>query len=126
MPIRFTATINAFNRGIEKTSPKQAVNMIEDWEAALADLDVPGAKGIARDLASLRRQFEAETPDEARVVAILGRLGDAVQRISDRAETSGDKLKQLGEALSDSGEAQDDEAEDAAAAAAPARRRKAA
>lgn len=124
MPIRFTATLNAFNRGIEKTAPKPAVNMIEDWETALADLDVPGAKGIARDLASLRRQFEAETPDEGRVTALLGRLGEAVVRIADRAETSGDKLKQLGEALIDAGDPVEDEMEDAAAAAAPARRRK--
>jgi ABC-type transporter Mla subunit MlaD len=124
MAIRFTATLNAFNRGIEKLSPKQAVNMIEDWETALAELDVPGSKSIARDLGSLRRQLEAASPDEGRVTALLGRLGDAVERISGRAETSGDRLKQLGEALADAGEPIEDESEDAAAAAAPVRRRK--
>lgn len=126
MAIRFTATLNAFNRGIEKTTPKQAINMIEDWETALAEIDVPGAKGIARDLAALRRQFEADAPDEGRVNALLGRLGDAVLRIADRAESSGDRLKQLGDALADSGEAVADELEDAEAAAAPVRRRKSA
>lgn len=126
MAIRFAATLNAFNRGIEKMSPKQAIHMIEDWETALAELEVPGAKGIARDLASLRRQFEADSPDEGRVTALLGHLGEAVHRISGRAETSGDKLKQLGDALADVGEPAEDEKEDVAAAAAPARRRKAA
>jgi hypothetical protein len=99
--------------------------MIEDWETALADLEIPGTKGIARDLAALRKQLESNEPDSARVSAIVARLGEAVTKVADRAETNGDKLKKLGEALSDAGDAQDDEEEDVAAAANP-RRRKAA
>jgi uncharacterized protein YmfQ (DUF2313 family) len=125
MAVRFAATLNAFNRGIEDAKPAAAVSMIEDWETALADIDTPGAKGIARDLAALRKQLESSTPDSERVLAIVARLGDAVTRIADRAETNGDKLKSLGEALGDVGEAQGDEEEDTAAAAAP-RRKKAA
>ncbi|WP_426165907.1 hypothetical protein [Sandarakinorhabdus sp. DWP1-3-1] len=125
MAIRFAATLNAFNRGIESTRPSTAATMIEDWETALADIDTPGTKGIARDLAALRKQFEAKEPDGERVTALLARLGDAVTKIAGRAETNGDKLKTLGEALSDAGEAQSDEEEDQAAAANP-RRRKAA
>jgi hypothetical protein len=125
MAIRFAATLNAFNRGIESTRPATAASMIEDWETALADIDIPGTKGIARDLAALRKQLESNEPDGARVSAIVARLGDAVTKIADRAETNGDKLKKLGEALSDAGDAQDDEEEDQAAAANP-RRRKAA
>ena len=70
MAIRFAATINAFNRGIEELKPATAVSLIEDWETALADIDVPGAKGIARDLAALRKQLESPTPDGERVSAM--------------------------------------------------------
>lgn len=122
MAIRFTATLNAFNRGIEDLKPKQAISMIEDWETALSDVDIPGVKGIARDLAALRRQLEMETPDSERVEAILHRLGMSTTKIADRAEKNGDKLKQLGEAMSESGQEQADEEEDTAAAAAPKRR----
>ena len=125
MAVRFAATINAFNRGIEEMKPAAAVSLIEDWETALAEVDVPGAKGIARDLAALRKQLESSTPDGERVAAIVARLGDAVTKIAPRAEKVTEKLTGLGEALSDAGSAQDDEEIDTAAAAAP-RRKKAA
>lgn len=122
MAIRFTATLNAFNRGIDDTRPRQGVSMIEDWEAALSDVDIPGTKGIARDLASLRRQLEASEPDGERIEALMHRLGTAVTKIADKAERNGDKLKQLGEALSQSGAEQADEEEDKEAAANPRRK----
>ena len=125
MAIRFAATINEFNRGIEDAKPATAVSLIEDWETALADIDVAGAKGIARDLAALRKQLERDAPDAERVSALVARLGDAVTRIAPRAETSGDKLTALGEALSDAGSPQHDEEIDEVAAAA-SRRKKAA
>lgn len=125
MAIRFAATINAFNRGIEDMKPAAAVSMIEDWETALADVDVPGAKGIARDLGALRKQLESPTPDAERVAAIVARLGDAVTKIAPRADKASDKLTSLGEALSDAGSAQHDEEIDEEAAAKP-RRKKAA
>lgn len=123
MAIRFAATLNAFNRGIENLKPAAAVSMIEDWETALADIEIPGTKGIARDLGALRKQLESASPDGERISAIVARLGDAVMKISDRAETNGEKLKNLGTALGDSGDAQQDEEEDTEAAAAPKRRK---
>ncbi|KPF73363.1 hypothetical protein IP88_09350 [alpha proteobacterium AAP81b] len=126
MAVRFAATLNAFNRGIEKTKPAAGISMIEDWETALADIDTPGTKGIARDLAALKRQLEAGEPDATRIDAILARLGGAVAKIAPRAETNKDKLETLGQALSESGSEQGDEEEDVEAAAAPQRRRKAA
>jgi hypothetical protein len=126
MALKFQGTLNAFNRDIEKTKPKAAVDMIEDWEAAVSDLDMPGAKGIARDLASLRKQLEKGEPDGERIRALLGRLGEATTKIAGKAEKNGEKLTQLGEALSDAGEDQPDEEEDTEAAAKPHRRKKAA
>ncbi|GGI81027.1 hypothetical protein GCM10007973_16940 [Polymorphobacter multimanifer] len=125
MAVRFAATINAFNRGIEDMKPAAAVSLIEDWETALADVDVPGAKGIARDLASLRKQIESGSPDGERIAAIIGRLGESVSRIAPRADRNGEKLTTLAEVLNESGSAQADEEIDEAAAAS-ARRKKAA
>ena len=123
MAVRFAATMNAFNRGIEDMKPATAVSLIEDWETALADVEIPGTKGIARDLAALRKQLESPTPDGERVSAIVSRLGDAVAKIAPRAEKVSDKLQGLGEALSEAGSAQGDEEVDEAAAAAPKRKK---
>ena len=124
MAVKFAGTMNAINRGLDETKPDKGAHMGEDWEAALADLDVTGAKGILRDLGSLRKQLEKDTPDADRVHALLHRLGVATTKIADKADKSQDKLKALGEALTEAGEDQPDEDEDTEAAAAPKRARK--
>lgn len=55
MALKYAGTLNAINRGLHDIKPAKGATMIEDWETALADVDVPGAKGIARDLAALRK-----------------------------------------------------------------------
>ncbi|MFO6448518.1 hypothetical protein ACLBKU_15395 [Erythrobacter sp. NE805] len=122
MAIKFAATMNAINKGLDDVKPQRGATMIEDWETALAETDVPGSKGIARDLASLRKQLEKDQPDGERIAALLHRLGEATVRISERAEKNQDKLKQLGEALTEAGDEDVDEPEDTEAAAAPRRR----
>jgi hypothetical protein len=124
MAVKFAGTMNAINRGLEDTKATKGADMIEDWEAALADIDTPGAKGILRDLGSLRKQLEKDTPDSDRVHALLHRLGTATTKIAEKAEKSQDKLKALGEALTEAGEDQPDEEEDTDAAANPKRSRK--
>ena len=119
---RFAATLNAVNRGLENTKPDKGADLVEDWETAVADLDLPGAKGIARDLAALRKQLESDNPKEDRVRALLHRLGEATVKISERAEKQGDKVKELGQALTEAGDAQTDEEHDEEAAKAPKRR----
>ena len=44
MAVKFAGTVNATNRGLDSTKPAKGSDMVEDWEAALADLDVAGAK----------------------------------------------------------------------------------
>jgi hypothetical protein len=124
MAVKFAGTINAINRGLDSAKPDKGANLIEDWETALADVDVPGAKGILRDLGALRKQLEKDAPDADRIHALLHRLGVATTKIAEKADKNGDKLKQLGEALTESGEEEHDEEEDTAAAAAPKRARK--
>ena len=124
MAIKFAGTMNAINRGLDSTKATKGADMIEDWEAALADSEISGAKGILRDLAALRKQLEKDTPDADRVHALLHRLGTATTKITDRAEKSQDKLKALGEALTEAGEDSPDEEEDTEATANPKRARK--
>ena len=122
MAVKFAATMNAINRGLDSVKPAKGADMVEDWEAALAETDVPGAKGIARDLAALRKQLEKPEPDSERVLTLLGRLGEATTKIAEKADKNGDKLKELGEALTEAGDEDSDEAEDTEAKAAPKRR----
>ena len=122
MAVRFTAMMNAVNRGLETLKPGKGADMIEDWETALSEVDAPGAKGIARDLGALRKQLEKDQPDGERVLALVHRLGEATTKIADKADKQGDKLKQLGQALSETGEPQGDEEEDTEAAKAPKRK----
>jgi hypothetical protein len=124
MAVKFAGTMNAINRGLSDTKPNKGADLVEDWEAALADLDVTGSKGILRDLTSLRKQLEKDEPDADRVHALLHRLGEATVKIADRAEKNGDKVKALGEALVEAGDEDTDEEHDEEAAAAPKRGRK--
>ena len=124
MAVKFAGTMNAINRGLDATKPTKGADMVEDWEAALADIDTPGAKGILRDLASLRKQLEKGEPDADRVHALLHRLGTATTRIADKSDKAQDKIRALGEALTEAGEDSPDEDEDAEAAANPKRARK--
>jgi hypothetical protein len=121
MAIKFSATMNAINRGLEHVKPAKGVQMIEDWETALADLDLPGSKGILRDLEALKKQLEKDAPDGERVQALLHRLGAATLKIATRGEKSEEKLKTLGEALTEVGEESHDEEEDVEATKNPKR-----
>ena len=124
MAVKFAGTMNAINRGLDGTKPAKGATMLEDWEAALAEIDTVGAKGILRDLGSLRKQLERDEPDADRVHALIHRLGVATTKIADKADGSQEKIKALGEALTEAGEDQPDEEEDTVAAAAPKRGRK--
>lgn len=124
MAVKFAGTMNAINRGLDSTKPAKGVDIVEDWEAALADIDTPGAKGILRDLTSLRKQLEKGEPDADRIHTLLHRLGTATTKIAEKADKSQDKVKALGEALTEAGEDTPDEDEDVEAAANPKRARK--
>ena len=124
MAVKFAGTMNAINRGLDSQKPDKGANLIEDWETALSDTDVPGAKGILRDLGALRKQLEKGEPDADRIHALLHRLGAATTKIADKADKNGDKLRDLGQALTEAGEEEHDEEHDEEAAAAPKRGRK--
>lgn len=100
MPARFAATANAFEKGIEATDPKAAIKLIEGWEDALSKVDLPGTKGIARDLEALKKALSNDNPDGERVKTLLGKLSEEVSKIAGRTEGAVQpKLEELGEAL---------------------------
>jgi len=100
MPARFAATAGAFEKGIEKTAPDAAIKLIEGWEEALAKVDLPGTKGIARDLEALKKALGNDNPDGDRVKTLLGKLSEEVSKIAGRTDGAVQpKLEDLGAAL---------------------------
>ena len=97
--MKFADTIHS----VEKANAKTGATHVDEWIKELGKLDTPGAKGILHDLEALSKQLAADKPDAARVVKLLGSLGEATTKIADRADSSGDKLKQLGTALTEAG-----------------------
>lgn len=104
MTLKFTETLKAAEHGLDKTPADKGVQLIAGWETALADIDVSGAKGILKDLESLKKQLEKPDADAAHIGTILHRLGESTTRIADRADKSEDHLKQLGAALTQAGQ----------------------
>ena len=100
MPARFTTTANAFEKGIENVKPEAGIKLIEYWEEQLSSVDLPGTKGIARDLEALKKALGNDEPDEARIKSLLGKLAEEVTKIAGRTEGAVQpKLNDLGEAL---------------------------
>lgn len=99
MPLKFTETMKAAEHGFDKTPISKGIQLIEGWEAALSDVDTPGAKGVLKDLESLKKQLEKPEPDAEHIGKLLHQLGEATTKIAGRADKSEDNLKALGTAL---------------------------
>ncbi len=101
MPARFTATENAFEKGVENITPAAAIKLIDDWETSLKDADIPGAKGIVRDLEALKKALHADQPDAAAIRKLVGKLGEETTKIAGHATpATKDKVEALGKTLS--------------------------
>ncbi len=101
MPARFTATENAFEKGVDSITPAAAIKLIDDWEASLKDLDAPGAKTIVRDLDALKKALHADQPDGEKIKTLVGKLGAETTKIAGHATPSTkDKVAELGKTLS--------------------------
>nr|WP_295663919.1 hypothetical protein [Polymorphobacter sp.] len=100
MPARFTATENAFEKGVDKITPAAAIKLIDDWEVSLKDVDVPGAKTIVRDLEALKKALGADQPDAEKIKTLVGKLAGETTKIAGHATPSTkDKVAALGETL---------------------------
>lgn len=101
MPARFVATENAFEKGVAHITAAAAVELIEDWEVALKDVDVAGAKAIVHDLEALKKALHADKPDAEAIKKLVGKLGAETTKIAGHAtESTKDKVAALGKTLS--------------------------
>lgn len=113
MPQRFKQTEAAFEKGIENTKAASGVKLIEAWEGELESADFPGKKGIAGDLARLKKALEKDEADESGIKKILAKLGAATTKSASRAEgPAAEKVRALGEAMTGSGDGSTDHPED--------------
>lgn len=101
MPQRFTATENAFEKGIENTSPKQGAKLVGEWVEELRKADFPGAKGLASELERLEKLLNTDEPDGQKIKDLLDKLGQDTAKAADRAEDEkiAEKVRSLAEAM---------------------------
>lgn len=120
MPARFAATRDLLEKDLERVNPDTAVKNIEAWEEGLSALDSKGAKGVVKDLEALKKLLHDPKAKAERVYALLGRLGEATQKLAEEApENQREKLQELGQQLSDAasqGDGDVDAGEDRASA----------
>lgn len=101
MPQRFTATENAFEKGIENTSAKQGAKLVGEWVEELKKADFTGAKGLVGDLERLEKMLQSEEPDAGKLQSLLEKLGESTAKSAGRAEDPkiAEKVRKLGEAM---------------------------
>lgn len=101
MPQRFTATEDAFEKGIEKTSPKQGAKLAGEWVEELRKADFTGAKGLASELERLEKLLNEDEPDGKRVRELLDKIAEGTAKAADRAEDEkiAAKVRGLAEAM---------------------------
>lgn len=101
MPQRFTATENAFEKGIENTTARQGAKLAGEWVEELRKADFPGAKGLAGDLEKLEKLLTADESDGEKIQALLEKLGEATAKAAERAddEKIADKVRSLAQAM---------------------------
>jgi hypothetical protein len=101
MPQRFTATENAFDKGIEKTSAKQGAKIAGEWVDELRKAEFTGAKGLASELERLQKLLTADEPDADKLQTLLEKIGQDTAKAADRAEDPkvAEKVRKLAEAM---------------------------
>ena len=101
MPQRFTATENAFDKGIEKTSAKQGAKLAGDWVEEIRKADFTGAKGLASELERLEKLLSADEPDAEKLGPLMEKIGQDTAKAADRADDPkvAEKVRKLAEAM---------------------------
>lgn len=101
MPQRFTATENAFDKGIEKTTPKAGAKLAGEWAEAVGKADFTGAKGLASELQRLEKLLSADEVDNDKLTTLLEKIGQDTAKAADRAEDPkvAEKVRKLAEAM---------------------------
>ena len=102
---QFDATIKHIKDGVKSFTVAAAVKNIEGWEATLEKVEAPGAKGIIRDLESLKKHLHAKEIDGAAIHKLVAKLGKETLTIAGKSDSkNAEKIKALGEALTGAAE----------------------
>ncbi len=102
---QFDATIKHFKDGVKGFTISAATKNIEGWEETLGKLDAPGAKGIIRDLESLKKHLNAKELDGDAIRKLVAKLGKETVTFAGKADTkNAEKARALGEALTQASE----------------------
>jgi hypothetical protein len=101
MPQRFTATENAFEKGIENVSAKQGAKLAGEWAEEVRKAEFTGAKGLASELERLEKLLSTDEPDTEKLQALLEKIGQDTAKAADRAEDPkiAEKVRKLAEAM---------------------------
>lgn len=101
MPQRFTATENAFEKGIENTSAKQGTKLAGEWVEELRKADFTGAKGLATDLERLEKLLGENEPNGEKIQSLLEKIGEGTAKAAERAddEKVAKKVRKLAEVM---------------------------
>lgn len=101
MPARFTATENAFAKGVESITPAAAIKLIDGWEESLKDAEFSGAKTIVRDLEALKKALHTDKPDAEKIKSLVAKLGaETTKSAGHSTPNTKDKVAALGKTLS--------------------------
>ena len=102
---QFDATIKHIKEGVKSFTVSAAVKNIEGWEATLEKVEAPGAKGIIRDLESLKKHLHADKIDGEAVRKLVAKLGKETVTIAGKSDSkNAEKIKELGEMLTHAAE----------------------
>ena len=105
---QFDATIKHIKDGVKSFSVSAAVKNIEGWEATLEKVDAPGAKGIVRDLESLKKHLHADPINTDQVKKLVLKLGKETVGLAGKSDSkNASKIKALGEALTNAAEVEE-------------------
>ena len=102
---QFDATIKHIKDGVKSFTVSAAVKNIEGWEATLEKVEAPGAKGVVRDLESLKKHLQADPIDADAIKKLVLKLGKETVTIAGKSDSkNATKIKALGEALTEAAE----------------------
>ena len=106
IPSELTSLVDALHDGVADLALGTAKKQLDHWHDLLADADKPKLKAISRDIDSLRKALEAETPDGKKIGATLIKLADHIDGTDDPETVKGVKtrLKTLSRLLRSEGE----------------------
>lgn len=101
MPQRFTATENAFEKGIENTSGRQGAKLAGEWVEEIRKADFTGSKGLASELERLEKLLQEDEPDGGKLKTLLEKIGQDTAKAADRADDPkiAEKIRKLAEAM---------------------------